>query len=293
MVVIEYEAPGTLDEAIRLLVECKDKPAKVMAGGTDLIIQLRSQVNNPHLLVDLKKIPGMTDASISGKGAFIGPAMNCAELSAREDIRSLFPGLVEAAHLIGSTQVQGRASVGGNLCNSSPAADTIPALFAVNAQCLIQGPGGERTVPVTEFVTGVGKNCLARGEILAKLLIPLPQAGTADAYLRFIPRTEMDIAVAGAGVSITLASDGTCTAARVAIGAVATTALLVPAAAEALVGSKLDESALKAAAAAASLASRPINDRRGTIEFRKHIVGVLTSRAAVIAAGRAKEKLNV
>ncbi len=293
MVVIDYKAPHTLDEAIQLLVDCKDKPAKVMAGGTDLIIQLRSQVNNPHLLVDLKKIPGMTEASIDAQAVLIGPAMNCAELTGRADIKALFPGLVEAAHLIGSTQIQGRASVGGNLCNASPAADTVPALFAVDAQCLIKGPKGERTVPVTEFVTGVGKNCLTRGEILANILIPLPQAGTADAYLRFIPRTEMDIAVAGAGVSITLAKDGTCTAARVAIGAVATTALLVPAAAAALIGSKVDQAALSAAAAAATQAAKPIDDRRGTIEFRKHIVGVLTSRAAAIAVARAKEKLDV
>jgi len=293
MVVIDYEAPRSLEDAIRLLVACKDKPAKVLAGGTDLIIQLRAQVNNPHLVIDLKQIPGMTDAEITEQGLSLGPALNCAELTARNDIKTLYPGLVEAAYLIGSTQVQGRASVGGNLCNSSPAADTIPALFVIGAQCLIQGPAGERTIPVEDFVTGVGQNCMAKDEILTRIYAPLPEPGTADAYLRFIPRTEMDIAVAGAGVSITLDAAGTCTAARVAIGAVAPTALLVPEAASALVGTQLDETSLEIAANAATQASSPIDDRRGTIEFRKHVVGVLTKRAATLAADRAKEKINV
>jgi len=214
--------------------------------------------------------------------------MNCAELTAREDIKALYPGLVEAAYLIGSTQVQGRASVGGNLCNSSPAADTVPALIANSAQCIIAGPGGERTVAVENFMTGVGTNCMERGELLKTIRIPRPAANTSDAYLRFIPRTEMDIAVAGAGVSVTLDEEGRCTAARVAIGAVAPTALLVPDAVSSLVGSMLDDDALEAAAAAASAASSPINDRRGTIEFRQHVVGVLVKRAARIAADRVR-----
>lgn len=216
--------------------------------------------------------------------------MSCAALSEREDIKAVYPGLVEAAYLIGSTQIQGRASVGGNLCNSSPAADTTPALIAVGARCVIEGPNGEREVAVEDFVTGVGENCLEKGELLKQLKVPQPAPGSADAYLRFIPRTEMDIAVAGAGVSVTLDKDGTCTAARVAIGAVAPTPLLVPEAAEALIGTKVDEDALQRAADAASAASNPITDRRGTVEYRRHVVGVLTKRAAKIAAQRAKEK---
>jgi carbon-monoxide dehydrogenase medium subunit len=172
----------------------------------------------------------------------------------------------------------------------SPAADTIPALIAVGAECLIIGPGGERQVAVEDFVTGVGENCMARDEILKRINIPMPAARTADAYLRFIPRTEMDIAVAGAGVSITLDDNDVCTAARVAIGAVAPTALLVPAAAEALIGTDMNDKALQNAADAASAASLPIDDRRGTVEYRQHVVGVLTRRAAAIAADRAKEK---
>jgi len=287
MVSVVYEAPETVEAAVGLLVAA-EVPAKVLAGGTDLIIQTNMSKDAERLFVDVKKIPGMCDASLTDAGLDLGPSMNCAEFTARSDIKAVFPGLVEAAYLIGSTQVQGRASVGGNLCNSSPAADTIPALIANGAQCVIAGPNGERTVAVEEFLTGVGTNCMEKGELLRLIKVPQPAANTSDAYLRFIPRTEMDIAVAGAGVSVTLDGDGTCTAARVAIGAVAPTALLVPDAAAALVGSKIDDAALDAAAAAATAASSPINDRRGTIEFRKHVVGVLVKRAAKIAADRVR-----
>jgi len=287
MVSVVYEAPDTIEDAVGLLADAA-MPAMVLAGGTDLIIQTNASKDRERLFVDVKKIAGMCDAVLTDAGLDLGPSMNCAELTAREDIKALYPGLVEAAYLIGSTQVQGRASVGGNLCNSSPAADTVPALIANSAQCIIAGPAGERTVAVENFMTGVGTNCMERGELLKTIRIPRPAANTSDAYLRFIPRTEMDIAVAGAGVSVTLDEEGRCTAARVAIGAVAPTALLVPDAVSSLVGSMLDDDALEAAAAAASAASSPINDRRGTIEFRQHVVGVLVKRAARIAADRVR-----
>jgi len=289
MVSVVYEAPETIQDAVALLAGAETK-ANAMAGGTDLIIQMSGLVNESRLVVNLKKIPELMSAVINDAGLELGPSMSCAELNTREDIKAVYPGLVEAAYLIGSTQVQGRASVGGNLCNASPAADTIPALIANKAQCVIVGPSGERTVAVEDFVTGVGQNCLEKGEIVRLITVPKPEANTSDAYLRFIPRTEMDIAVAGAGVSVTLNSEGECTAARVSIGAVATTALLVPEAANALIGTKLDDAALQAAADAASAASNPITDRRGTIEYRKHVVGVLTRRAASIAAERARGK---
>jgi CO/xanthine dehydrogenase FAD-binding subunit len=288
MVNIEYHAPQTIAEAVKLLAGA-DKPAKVLAGGTDLIIQLGARVNEPHLVVDSKHIPELMDAALGDDGLALGPSLSSWELSKREDIKAAYPGLVEAAFLIGSTQVQGRCSVGGNLCNSSPAADTIPALFVIGAQCQITGPGGVRTVAVEDFVTGVGQNCMDKGELLTLITAPRPAPNTSSAYLRFIPRTEMDIAVAGAGVSVTLDADGTCTAARVSIGAVAPTALLVAAAADALIGSKLEDAALDAAAQASTDASSPITDRRGTVEYRRHVVGVLTKRAAKIAGDRAKE----
>jgi len=286
MVSVVYEAPDTIQGAVNLLAG-SEIPAFVLAGGTDLIIQTNGCTDEQRLFVDVKKIPGMRDAEITDGNLDLGPAMSCAEFTAREDVRTVFPGLVEAAYLIGSTQIQGRCSVGGNLCNSSPAADTIPALIANGAECVIAGPSGERTVAVEDFVTGVGENCMEKGELLHRIRVPAPAANTADAYLRFIPRTEMDIAVAGAGVSLTLDDSGRCSAARVAIGAVAPTALLVPAAAEALVGTELDDAALDAAAEAANAASSPITDRRGTVEFRKHVIGVLVKRAAKIAADRA------
>ena len=287
MVSVVYEAPDSIEGAVNLLANA-DVPAHILAGGTDLIIQTNGSSDAERLFVDVKKIAGMTEANLTDTALVLGPSMSCAAFTECDDIKAVFPGLVEAAYLIGSTQVQGRASVGGNLCNSSPAADTIPALIANGAQCVIAGPGGERTVPVEEFVTGVGRNCMEKGELLKQITIARPAANTSDAYLRFIPRTEMDIAVAGAGVSITLDDNGTCTAARVGIGAVAPTALLVPDAAAALVGSTLDDAALQAAADAASASSSPITDRRGTVEYRRQVVGVLVKRAATIAAERAK-----
>jgi carbon-monoxide dehydrogenase medium subunit len=287
MVSVVYEAPDSIDGAIRLLANAEIS-AKVLAGGTDLIIQTNGSADESCLFVDIKKIAGMLDANLSADGLDLGPSMSCAEFTARGDIQKVFPGLVEAAYLIGSTQVQGRASLGGNLCNSSPAADTIPALLVNGAQCVIAGPGGERTVAAEDFMTGVGRNCMEKGELLKMIHLPAPAKNTSDAYLRFIPRTEMDIAVAGAGVSVTLDDSGTCTAARVAIGAVAPTALLVSASADALIGTTLDDAAFKAAADAASAASSPITDRRGTAEYRRQIVGILVKRAAKIAATRAK-----
>ena len=287
MVSVVYEAPDSIDGAISLLANA-DIPAKILAGGTDLIIQTNRSTEESRLLVDVKKIAGMLDANLSADGLDLGPSMSCAEFTSRDDIQKVFPGLVEAAYLIGSTQVQGRASIGGNLCNSSPAADTIPALLVNGAQCVIAGPSGERTVAAEDFMTGVGQNCMVKGELLKMIHLPAPAAKTSDAYLRFIPRTEMDIAVAGAGVSVTVDDSGICTAARVAIGAVSPTARLVSEAADALIGTMLDEDALQAAATAASDASSPITDRRGTAEYRKQIVGVLVKRAAKIAATRAR-----
>ena len=281
-----YRSPESIEEAVDLLA-ASSGTVNILAGGTDLIIQMQGSIGDERLIINIKHISEMMQATLTDDALLLGPAMCCAELTSRADIKECFPGLIESAYLIGSSQVQGRASVGGNLCNASPAADTIPALIALGAVCHIVGPGGERSVNAEDFVTGVSSNCMADNELLRCIQIARPEPNTADAYLRFIPRSEMDIAVAGAAVSVTV-NDGICTSARVAIGAVAPTALLVPAAAEALLGSDLGEEALDAAAAASTLAAKPITDRRGTVEFRKHIVGVLTKRAAGIAATRAR-----
>ena len=265
-----------------------DPTARVLAGGTDLLIQFRAGARQPSAFIDVKRIPELIAISESANGVRIGAAVNAASICEHPVLDRFWPGLVEATHLIGSTQIQGRASLGGNLCNASPAADSTCALIVNRARCVIAGPSGERTVSVEEFCTAPGRTVLEPGEILVAIELPKPSSRIADAYLRLIPRSEMDIAVVGAAVSVTLDATGTCTAARVAVGAVAPTALLVPAAAAALVGSHLDDDALGRAADAARAVARPIDDKRGTVAYRRQVVGVLVKRAAAKAAERAK-----
>ena len=280
-----YEAPETVADAIRLMQA--DPNAKALAGGTDLLVQYRMGPRRPVFFVDLKRIPELVGITIDPQDMRLGAATVAAVICEHPEVLRLWPGLVEATHLIGSTQIQGRSTVGGNLCNGSPAADTTCPLIVNRAQAVIAGPDGERIIDVEDFSVGPGQTVLRRGEVLVALLVPRPAPRTADAYLRLIPRTEMDIAVAGAAVSVTLDEHGLCTAARVAIAAVAPTALLVPEAAQALVGSRLDDEALQRASAAASAAAKPIDDKRGTATYRRTVVGVLTRRAASIAGGRA------
>ena len=289
MSAFKYAAPKNVDEAVGILTEAGNagERAQVMAGGTDLLVQLRSVDKGARTIVDLKGLAETTRLDIGEKETYIGAAICSAELNENAELKALYPGLVEAADLIGSTQVQGRASVGGNLCNASPAGDTIPALIACGAVCVIAGPEGQRELPVEDFVVGVQKNALADTEILLGLKLKKPGPRTSDAYLRFIPRTEMDIAVAGCGVALTLNDEGICTAARVGIGAVAPTALLVPDAAKALIGTPVDDEALQAAGAACTAAASPITDKRGTVEYRRRVVAVLCKRAGAIARDRA------
>ena len=285
-----YRAPTALDEAIAILADAvkSGQRAQLMAGGTDLLVQMRVVDKSPRTIVDIKHIPETTRLDIGATSVTIGAAIKSAELVNNKALAALYPGLIEALDLIGSTQIQGRASLGGNLCNASPAGDTIPALIACGAICQIRGPNGAREMAVEDFVTGVQKNALAKDEILVSLKLSRPQAKTADAYLRFIPRTEMDIAVVGVGVALSLDGSGVCTAARVGIGAVAPRALLVPAAAAALIGTKVDADALTAAGKACTAASSPISDKRGTADYRRTVVAVLCRRAGQIALDRAR-----
>jgi carbon-monoxide dehydrogenase medium subunit len=285
-----YEAPRSVKEAIQLLAA--DRDARVLAGGTDLLVQAKTGRVAPSVYVDVKRIPELAKLEVDAAGIRCGAAVPAVRIFDHTEIKRRWPGLAEATDLIGSSQIQGRATWGGNLCNASPAADTVPALIACNAEVVVAGPKGERTIPVAEFTTGPGKSVLGQGELVVEFRIPSPAARTADAYLRLIPRSEMDIAVVGAGVSITLAADGTCSAARIAIGAVAPTAKLVPAAGAALIGSRLDDAALERAANAARAAVQAIDDKRGTIAYRTHVTGVLVKRAAKIAAERAAAARN-
>ena len=286
MMELRYEAPGTVAAAVALLAGA-DGEARVLAGGTDLLVQLRAELIDPGLVVDLKRIPELCEIAAEDGGIRIGAAVTGAELGEHVGLRETWPGVVEAVELIGSTQIQGRATVGGNLCNASPAADSVPALMAAGATVTIAGPDGRRQAPVAEIATGPGATSLMPGEIVVSLFLPTPPPRTGSAYLRFIPRTEMDIAVVGAGVVLTLDEDGHCTAAHVALGAVAERVMLVPEAAEALVGTGLDAAALARLEAAASGACRPIDDKRGTKEFRIKVAAVLARRAALIALERA------
>jgi carbon-monoxide dehydrogenase medium subunit len=284
---MRFEAPKSLEAAVALLSGANGV-ARVLAGGTDLLIQMRGGRVEPALLVDIKGIPELTSIVAEKGGYRLGAAVTAMEMSEHAAFAKAWPGLTEAAMLIGSYQIKGRATVGGNLCNASPAADSVPALIAAGATVSIVGPNGRREVKAEDVATGPGKNSLAKGEIVASFLLPPRTPHSGDAYLRFIPRTEMDIAVVGAGINLTLDAKGVCSQARVVLGAVAERALLVQAAADALIGTTVDAAALARMGAAASAACKPIDDKRGTKAYRIKVSGVMARRAAAIALDRAR-----
>ena len=283
---MQYHAPDSFDEAVSLLSNA-DGISRILAGGTDVLVQLRSGMVEPALVVDIKRIPGVFDIRRESGGWRIGAAVPGAALREHADLGRDWPGVVEAVDLIGSTQVQGRATLTGNLCNCSPAADSVPAMIAAGAIAAVSGPNGSRDVRAEDIATGPGKSSLQKGEVVTSIFLPERGANGGDAYLRFIPRTEMDIAVVGAAVSLTLDGDEIASA-RVSLGAVAPTPLLVQEAADAIIGTTLDDAALDALAKAAEAAANPISDKRGTVEFRTEVSGVLAKRAARIAYDRAK-----
>ena len=285
---MRYESPDTLEAASKLLAAASGD-ARILAGGTDLLVQIRAEVLSPELIIDIKRVGETRTVKEEAGGFRIGSAVTGAELKENAKLKGAWPGLVEAANLIGSTQVQGRATLGGNLCNGSPAADSVPALIAAGAIATLVGPNGRRDIKVEDVMLAPRKLALTKGEIIASFLLPKKAPHSGDAYLRFIPRTEMDIAVVGCGVSLTLDNGGVCTAARVSLGAVAARPLLVEDAAKALIGTKIDDAALEKMAAAARAACKPIDDKRGTIEFRIDIAGVLAKRTALIALERARK----
>ena len=284
---MQYHNPGSFDDAVKIAANAEGV-TRFLAGGTDVLVQMRSDIVTPDVLIDLKNIESTKAIVHDADGWKIGVAVSGAEMSEHPDLHSHWPGVVEAMDLIGSTQVQGRATLVGNLCNGSPAADSVPAMIAAGATVTVAGPEGERTVAVEDIPTGPGKTSLAKGELVTFVNLPDRGANGGDAYLRFIPRTEMDIAVVGCAVSLRRDGDKI-TEARVSLGAVAPTALLVEDAANAIIGTNLDDAAMDALAAAASAACNPIDDKRGTIKFRTHVAGVLAKRAAKIAYDRAGE----
>lgn len=283
---MEYYRPTSFDEAAKLASDGTGT-VRFLAGGTDVLVQLRADIVEPDRLIDVKQIPGVHDIAREADGGWrIGVAVTGAEMSEHPDLHNEWPGLVEAMDLVGSTQIQGRATLTGNLCNGSPAADSVPAMIAAGVEASITGPGGTRRVPVADIPTGPGRTILTQGEVISALHVPARGKNGGDAYLRFIPRTEMDIAVVG--VAVNLRRDGDkITEARVSLGAAAPTALLLPDAANTIIGTTLDDAALDALAATVSAACKPIDDKRGTIAFRTEVAGVLAKRAAKIAYDRA------
>jgi len=289
MTSLSYAAPTSVDAAVKLLAGASGL-AKVLSGGTDLLIQMRAGRYKPELIVDTKKIPGIIGIREENGAFVVGAGTPGAVVEAHAGMNKAWPGVVEALDLIGSTQVQGRCSLAGNLCNASPAADSVPALYAAGAVAVVVGSNGTREVPVEQIPTGPGRTSLAKDEFILEFKFPARPANSGDAYLRFIPRTEMDIAVVGCGISVTLDANGVCTAARCSLGAVAPTVLLVKEMADVLVGHTLDADTLAKLDAAAQAAAKPISDKRGTAEYRKKIAGVLARRVAAIAFDRAMGK---
>jgi carbon-monoxide dehydrogenase medium subunit len=285
---LRYEAPTTIEAAVALLAGAP-AGSRILAGGTDVIVQMETDLIEPPLLVDIKKIAELRQITQESGGFRVGAATSGMDIVRHAAFCKAWPGIIDGVKLIGSIQVKGRASIGGNLCNGSPAADSVPAIIAAGAIARVIGPNGVREVKVETIPVGPGKTSLAKGEFIASFFLPPRPAHSGDAYQRFTPRTEMDIAVVGVGINLTLDGSGTCTAARVALGAVAPTVLLVKECADALIGSKVDDHALERLAAAASAACRPIDDKRGTKEYRIKVAGVLARRTAVEALARARQ----
>ncbi|MCX6021876.1 MAG: xanthine dehydrogenase family protein subunit M [Chloroflexi bacterium] len=285
----EYRAPASIAEAVALLAEKGDK-ARMLAGGTDLIVQLRGGRFELDRVVDGKGIPELNQLSYdSVDGLVIGAAVPCHVIYENEVVAAHYPGIIDSTTIIGGIQIQGRASLGGNLCNASPSGDSIPLLIALEGTAVAVGPNGTRSIAIEDFCTGPGRSALQPGEILVSMRFPAPKPNSSAFYLRFIPRNEMDIAVVGVGASVVLSDDhSTIVSARVALGAVGPTPIFVRAAGEAVAGKPATAETIALAAEAARAAATPISDMRGTIEQRKHLSAVLTSRALRGAIARAK-----
>ena len=285
---IEYHAPTTLRDAVAIMAEYGDR-ASPLAGGTDILVQLRGGRRDSDCLVDTKKVPELNGILLDDNGLQLGAAVPCYQIYQDAAVAAAYPGLIDAAGLIGSIQIQGRASIGGNLCNAAPSGDSIPPVITLGGEAHINGPNGWRTLPAADFCTGPGRNALAEGELLVAIQLPAPAAHSGTAYLRFIPRNEMDIAVAGVSSTVVLDESGrTIRSARIALASVGPTPILATAAGESLAGQAVSEGAIAEAGRLASEAASPITDMRGTIRQRHHLVDVLTRRTLNIAIRRAR-----
>ncbi len=285
---IDYTAPTSLSEAVSIMAAHGDR-ARPLAGGTDVLVQLRGGRREADVLLDTKKIPELNGIKLDDNGLQLGAAVACYQVYQNEAVAAAYPGLIDAASLIGSIQIQGRASIGGNLCNAAPSGDSIPPVITLGGEAHINGPNGWRTVAAEDFCTGPGRNVLQDGELLVAIQLPAPAANSGTAYLRFIPRNEMDIAVAGVSSTVTLDASGqTIQSARIALASVGPTPILATAAGDSLAGQAVSDEAIAEAGRLASEAATPITDMRGTIRQRHHLVDVLTRRTLNIAIRRAR-----
>ena len=276
----EYVAPKSLREAVSILAKATDGEVKPLAGGTDLIAQMKEKRRQPSVVLDLKKIPELTKLTFSTRdGLHIGAATPCTDVAEFAKVKEKYPMIAQAASLVGSVQIQNRASIGGNICNAAPSADTIPGLICLGAKAVVIGPGGKRQIPLEEFFAGPGKTVLASNEILVEVVVPNPPANSSGCYLRFIPRAEMDIAVAGVGSFVVMDSTKkVCKEVRIALAAVAPTPVRAKAAEDVLRGQAPSQKLLVEAGEKAVLAANPITDVRGSAAYRKELVKVLTRR---------------
>jgi CO/xanthine dehydrogenase FAD-binding subunit len=288
----DYAAPRTLVEAMGLLASSRGT-TRVLAGGTDLIVQLREHLREAALVVDVKGIPELTECLDSeNEGLRLGAAVPCSQIYENERLAKKYPALTDAARIIGGWQIQNRASIGGNLCNSSPAGDSIAPLIALGARCIVAGPSGNREVAAEDFCTGPGQNVLRKGELLSTLVFPPPVPSSGSAYERFIPRNEMDIAVAGAASWVELDRSGAnIVKARIAVSAVAPTVKFAAEASAWLAGKPASQETFVRAGELARKVASPITDMRGTTEYRIHLVGVLTQRTLATATERARQQI--
>ena len=278
--------PTSLDDCLKILAEHGGR-AKLVAGGTDLLPQMKNGVLRPALVVDLSGVARVRQIQGgNGQGLRIGAAVTAREIEVSPAVRGAYLAIAESAALIGSLQVRNLATLGGNLCNAAPSADMAPPLLALGAEAVIAGPGGERRVPIADFFAGVRKTVLAPEELLVELIVPPPGAGSGGQYQRHTPRRELDIAVVGVASQLTLTA-GRCTKARIALAAVAPTPVRALAAEQALEGQPVTPEAIERAAGLAVEAARPISDQRGSAEFRRHLVRVLTRRTLTTARERA------
>lgn len=283
----QYAAPQSVGEVTSMLAG--NRRALLLAGGTDLLVQLRAGRKNADLVIDIKHVPELNEIHYdASSGLTLGAAVPCYRIYGDAEVSRAYPSLADVASIIGGTQIQGRASIGGNLCNAAPSADAVPLLIALRVTCRISGSAGTREIAVEDFCTGPGRNSLQPGELLVSLHLPPVEKRSGARYLRFIPRNEMDIAVAGAGVAVTL-DNGNFRSARIALASVAPTPLFVREAGDWLAGKPVNADSIRTAAEMAKAAATPITDMRGPAEYRKHLCAVLTRRALESAVQSARK----